>query len=301
MAINNNGAVLGNVLFYPDPDIFALGFISTTTTSKLIGLGEVNTAFGLNDYGQAVGWKYTQPASSLQPPYQAFLFNSNTNATIDIDNVAGRQSAATAINNAGQITGWLSTEICPQGINTPSCQGLPNTHAFFDSGSGLVDIGTLGGANSIGTSVDNLGIVVGISGTASGATHLFSYFRGHMYDLGTTAGLSFNNAIVNDLGEILAISGFPGGVGVSYLWRNNVFSKLPFVGASMNNNTEIVGAKATVTAVSRAYLYYNGISADLNEIVSPSVPLLTSASSVSNNGKILATGINGQLYVLTPK
>jgi hypothetical protein len=44
-----------------------------------------------------------------------------------------------------------------------------------------------------------------------------------------------------------------------------------------------------------------GISIDLNELVDSSLPLLTSASGVSNNGKIVVKGLNGQLYVVTPK
>jgi probable HAF family extracellular repeat protein len=299
--INDNGAVVGTVVYYPEAgEYFAQGFLSTATTSKDIALGDVGAACGVNDNGQVVGQSYTTPASPFQTPPQAFLYRSSNNSIIDLDTVKGRHSAALAINNAGQITGSLSTGTCVPPFNAPTgCQG--NTHAFFYNGSGLVDIGTLGGLNSTGTSIDNLGIVVGISATASGANHLFSYLHGHMYDLGTAAGQSFGNAIVNDLGEILAISGGSNGAGVSYLWRNNVFTKLPFVGASLNNRTEIVGAKAATTAGSRAYLYYNGASIDLNELVDPSLPLFTSANGINNNGTIVATGLNGQIYVLTPK
>lgn len=63
----------------------------------------------------------------------------------------------------------------------------------------------------------------------------------------------------------------------------------------------IVGTKLAATGVTRAYLYFHGISIDLNELVESSLPLLTSASGVSNNGKIVVNAVNGQLYVLTPK
>jgi 6-phosphogluconolactonase len=298
IGVNDNGAVIGNAQFQ-DAGFFVQGFLSTATTSITFALGNVGEVYGLNDAGQVVGSSYTGPDSVFQTPQQAFLYSSSNNKIVDLDTVTGRQSAALAINNAGQITGSLSTGVCVPPSNAPTgCQG--NTHAFVDFGSGLVDIGTLGGANSEGTSIDNLGIVVGISATASGASHLFSYFQGHLYDLGTAAGVSFGNAIVNDLGEILAISGGSGGVGISYLWRNNVFTKLSFVGAGLNNRTEIVGAKAAATAGSRAWFYYNGSSIDLNELVGPGLPLFTSANSISNTGKILVTGLNGQLYVLSP-
>ncbi len=71
--------------------------------------------------------------------------------------------------------------------------------------------------------------------------------------------------------------------------------------SGINHSSEIVGAKPAATAGSRAYLYFGGLSIDLNELVDPSLPLLTGASHVSNNGKIVVNAVNGQLYVLTPK
>jgi hypothetical protein len=136
---------------------------------------------------------------------------------------------------------------------------------------------------------------------ANGATHLFLYAQGRMHDLGTATGQVFASALLNDRGDILASTAGSGGVGASYLFRHNTFFKLPFPGSGINKSTEIVGIKPAATAVSRAYLYFRGIAIDLNELVDSSLPLLTSASGASNNGMIVVKGLNGQLYVLTPK
>jgi hypothetical protein len=48
-------------------------------------------------------------------------------------------------------------------------------------------------------------------------------------------------------------------------------------------------------------LYRDGRLIDLNDLVDPSLTFLTSADGISDNGKIVAKGINGHLYVLTPR
>ena len=40
---------------------------------------------------------------------------------------------------------------------------------------------------------------------------------------------------------------------------------------------------------------------DLNTLVDSSLTLLTSAAGINDKGQIVASGIDGQLYVLTPK
>jgi len=40
---------------------------------------------------------------------------------------------------------------------------------------------------------------------------------------------------------------------------------------------------------------------NLNDLVDPSLTLLTNANGISDNGKIVASGLNGHVYVLTPK
>ena len=298
-AINDQGQVAGTFSSSEAGEQFTAAFLYAGGVTDTVAFSRVSSGNGLNDKGQVVGQQDIQPPNPLQPPAQAFLYNYSNHTTIDIDNVSGRESAANSINNAGQVTGSLSTATCPIPVPLPPTCG--NTHAFLYTGAGLADIGTLGGTYSEGTSINNPGEIAGISTVTNGATHLFLYTQGHMHDLGTAAGQTFASAALNDRGEILASTVGSGGVGASYLYRNNAFFKLPFPGSGINNSTEIVGTKPAATAVGRAYLYFRGISIDLNELVDPSLPLLTSATGVSNNGKIVVKGLNGQLYVLTPK
>jgi probable HAF family extracellular repeat protein len=299
VAVNDSGQVAGTFTASEGGEPFGSAFLYAGGVTNSVASSRSSTGNGLNDKGQVVGLQFPQVPNPLEPPAQAFLYNYSNNTTNDIDNVTGRQSAANGINNAGQATGSLSTGACPPRMPyTPACLG--NTHAFLYTGSGLKDIGTLGGTYSEGTSINDRGEIAGISTVGNGATHLFLYTQGHMRDLGTAAGQTFASAVLNDRGDILASTAGSGSVGASYLYRNNKFFKLPFPGSGINNSSLIVGTKPAATG-SRAYLYFHGISIDLNELVDSSLPLLTSAGGVSNNGKIVVKGVNGQLYVLTPR
>jgi probable HAF family extracellular repeat protein len=77
---------------------------------------------------------------------------------------------AYAINSSGTVVGFSGTMV---------------THrAFSYSGGVMTDLGTLGGANSVAYSINNLGVVVGRSDISGGYWHGFSYAGGQMTDLG---------------------------------------------------------------------------------------------------------------------
>jgi probable HAF family extracellular repeat protein len=90
------------------------------------------------------------------------------------------------INDAGQITGTYTTT-------------SGQSHAFlYTPGSGLLDLGTLGGPTSAPTGLNDAGQVVGSSTTAGGATHAFFWTPGgKMADITAITGIT-NVGRLND-------------------------------------------------------------------------------------------------------
>jgi 6-phosphogluconolactonase len=289
--INNQGQVSGTVASL-DGESFRYAFIYAGGTLTEVAFSRFSSGNAINDRGQVVGQTNITPPFPGEPPSQAFLYSHSNNSIVGIDDVAYRPSDAYGINNAGQVTGSLSTVPCT-GYGPFQMCDLGDTHAFSYAGAGLVDIGTLGGSFSQGTSINDLGHITGISSVAgSTLNHLFLYAQGHMNDLGTVPGESFFQAFINDHGEI---------VGTAANSVGNGFKKLPLIAGGLNNGGVVVGSNVAANGSSHAYLYIGGLSVDLNDLVVPSLPLLTSAAGISDNGKIVVTGLNGHLYVLTPK
>jgi probable HAF family extracellular repeat protein len=175
-------------------------------------------------------------------------------------------------------------------------------HAFVYQGSGLVDIGTLGGTYSEGTGINDQNEIAGVSSVAgSSLNHVFLYAQGHMRDLGGVAGESFINAAINNRGEIVATATNSAGTESSFIYRGHSFEKIPLVAAGLNNSGHIAGSYTAANGSSHAALYRDGRLIDLNVLVDPSLNFLTNAGGISDNGNIVASGLDGHLYVLTPR
>jgi len=104
------------------------------------------------------------------------------------------RDAAGALNSFGQVTGYFY----------PSGSVDGDMHAFlYSAGSGVVDLGTLGGSSSRGHAINNSGQVVGESRTSGGAAHAFTYSAaGGMVDLGTPSNIRSMAFSVNDSGQV---------------------------------------------------------------------------------------------------
>jgi probable HAF family extracellular repeat protein len=119
---------------------------------------------------------------------------------------------AGAVNEAGQIVGGVSGGLA---ISTP--------------GNGVEELGTLGGgkarlvnSNSYGNyrSLNEEGQVVGVSTTASGDEHAFSWTHTDgMVDLGTLGGSSSEAVAVNGTGLIVGTSKTASGGTHATLWQ----------------------------------------------------------------------------------
>lgn len=182
-AINDLGQVTGTV---NPSSIGSHAFLYSDGQTSIPGT--LVEGRGINDAGEIAGYTNKGPA----------IYSHGQ--TIDLGTSGG---VAFAINNAGQVTGYIRS-------------GATGQHAFLDSNGQMQDLGTLPGASDANAyAINNSGQVVGISsevvgipGTLSGA-HAFLYSNGQMLDLNDlidpALGMTLYNAVgINDRGQIVA-------------------------------------------------------------------------------------------------
>ena len=182
-------------------------------------------------------------------------------------------------------------------------------------------MGTLGGSNSFGRGINNLGQVVGASETANGQIHGFrtaanSVINVATDDLGTLGG-NFSSAIdINDLGQTVGFSTTASGETHAFLTDANsaidAEDDLGTLGGnfsiaySINESGLVVGDSKLADGSDRAFIYDGTELFDLNTLVAGDFDfVLTSARGINENGQIAATGFfadtqTTRAFLLTP-
>ena len=168
------------------------------------GGGNSSFASGINDSGQIAGTFRLAGTSA----YHAFIYSAGV--TTDLGTVGGLSSAATAINNSGQVAGYVTYP--PNGTN--------NDHAALYSNGVLSDIGTLGGNTSFAYGINNYGHVVGEATQTSSLSSVSAF----IYSNGVMTAVS-PLAWANDINDADAIVGRGPG-GHAWLVSNNVATDL---------------------------------------------------------------------------
>jgi probable HAF family extracellular repeat protein len=182
--INDLGAVVGDS---------AAPITNPPAKHVVVFSGGNITDLGNNDSGQITGSYYLANNSNHAYIYTAGTLN-------DLGTLGGANSAAVAINSAGEAVGVADL-------------GGGVSHAFIFDGT-MHDLGSVGGGNSSAAGLNDLGQVVG-SSTVSGASHAFLYSAGSMLDLNSlidpTSGWTLSTAnAINDLGQITGTGIFDG-------------------------------------------------------------------------------------------
>jgi probable HAF family extracellular repeat protein len=215
----------------------------------------------------------------------------------DLGVLTGTESRAYAINDYGQITGF---------VKIGSME-----HAFIWADGTMNDIGTLGGSRCQGKGINNKGEVVGWSYTSAcaSARHAFVYKNGSMSDIG--ALINNGNAksmayAINDSGQIVGehdeTTNFCGAPQMTpshaFLYDDGVIIDLGTLDGSydgysddnaaygINNFGQIVGDSQASDGKSHAFLYDKGIMTDLGAVGSLGVGW---ANGISDNGYIVGT------------
>ncbi len=189
-AIANNGAVSGwttvggvaHGAIFQNGTVQDLGALSPTSWSA---------ALAINDRGEAAGIALPPLTSTPMAPH-AFLYTNGS--MTDIHPQGAFQSQASAVNEAGQVTGTFSL-------------GDGDIHSFLYDAGTMTDIG----AGASATSLNDAGQVVG-NLLRNSVLHPFVYIDGQLTDLFTFAGMAGMSGYasdINNLGQIVGMMSDP--------------------------------------------------------------------------------------------
>ena len=208
-------------------------------------------------------FRFAQVASLLlSAAIQSWAACSTNSTSINsLPTLGGAFFDATALNNAGQITGFATR---PDGA----------MHAFLIGSGGITDLGTVGGTSSQGFALNSAGHVVGSSSIADESeTHAFLYDSEGMTDLGTLGG-PFCVAIgINEGGQVIGNSLTLDFTFQAFTILQGSLTNLGTLGGfssvaeAINNAGTIVGSSTILDELeTHAFIYTNGTMVDLGTL-----------------------------------
>ena len=223
---------------------------------------------------------YDSVESSGYSNIELFMINgSDSDYTMTILGTLGGYSAASAINDSGQVVGASRL------INA---YNLP-THAFLWQNGTMADLGTLPGGDdySLANGINNAGQIVGTStrdggNSGDGPLRAFLYQNGTMIDLGTLGGKQSEAMGINDFGQVVGYASIEKGdlghfqYSRAFLWENGIMTNLGTLGgyssaSAVNNSGDVVGNSYTsisqpTSGPRHSFLWTNGIMTDLGTL-----------------------------------
>jgi probable HAF family extracellular repeat protein len=177
-------------------------------------------------------------------------------------------------------------------------------HAFlYTPGSGMTDLGTLGGGSSTGYAINASGQVTGVAVTANGALHAFLYTPGSgMTDLGTLGDGESKGYGINASGQVtgeVPSGGFlyTPGSGMTDLGTLGGGSS---TGYAINASGQVTGEAVTPGGALHAFLYAKRAMRDLNSMIDPAIAAqvtLSSGKGINDDGWIVANGVDSRTGV----
>jgi probable HAF family extracellular repeat protein len=264
--------------------------------------GNESLASTVNNKGQVVG----AAANTIPDPFSLFGFGTQTRAFLwqngeirDLGTLGGPDAAPAALNEREQVAGFSYTNATPNPVT-----GVPTTDPFLWDRGTMIDLGTLGGTNSL---VGSLTLVLNDRGQVAGTSdltgdidaHAFLWDRGTLTDLGTLGGTFSTTFWLNDEGDVVGAATTATEFLHAALWRKGVITDLGTLdgdcfslASAINSNRQIVGQSFSCDfSTVRAVLWENGSIIDLNTVIPANSGLfLVDGFNINNRGEILGQG-----------
>jgi probable HAF family extracellular repeat protein len=253
------------------------------TLTSALPVGIQSDLYSLNDGGVAVGVSGFDNSAT-----QAAILVSGGNTT-DLTPVVGQGGIATGINNAGLVCGWAWSR--------------PEAFVYSSSTNNLVaSIPPFAGQDSaVALAINSADEVVGTSGNSG-----FCFNAGTLTPLGPAAFVED----INDAGIACGSIGkpYPADFAAAICDVRTaapMFQEIPLPpgaigshGDAINRLGDVVGtswtAQTSDTMQQSAYIFHNGVSTDLNTLISAPGWHLTFAQDINDAGQITGYGtLNG--------
>jgi probable HAF family extracellular repeat protein len=245
-----------------------LGALPGNNSSAVFEVNDRGVGAGMSENGRVdpnTGW----------PAVNAVVFKDRR--VINLGTLpGGYESQAIAINDRGDVAGFASNGTA----DALSIFGWgTQTRSFLWRDGVMRDIGTLGGPDSVVTTLNARGQVAGQSytdstpnpSTGTPTTDPFLWYRGQMHDLGTLGGTQSATNWLNDRGQVVGQSNLAGDqTHHPFLWDDNRLQDLGTLGGDngnanwVNDKGDVVGsADLPASQAHDGFLWTNGRMRDL--------------------------------------
>jgi probable HAF family extracellular repeat protein len=204
--INNSGTVVGSMFVTTPEDSYQHAYTwsnGSVTDLGTLSYGDGSRAFAINSHGDVAGAAANMFNGAPNWPEDPFIYHNGVMS--GLGNLGGPWSAATSINDQGQVVGYLGVDSLP---GNPG-DLYPRSAFLYENGQMHMLGGLPADWSSVAADVNNLGQVVGIAGRNPGDGFAFLYENGEMIDLNTlidpASGWTITDAAaINDVQQIAA-------------------------------------------------------------------------------------------------